>query len=184
MASQCGAVSTKFLQWHSSVGLFQLSFSSGVPVYPTSNRWVAQWYPSVHWVNQWHSSVHWTSQCTLAQGKFVNGILVSTCTTVPSESYVCITHVSYLNPSSDHHHQQQQQQQHQQVSGSLCYYGSHCCEWFVLRYVLPVLIHTMDICCHVWQKLIWNRNFQKLFVITPYIVNLDLTNNWRCPHGI
>ena len=61
--------STKFLQWHSSVGLFQLSFSSGVPVYPASIRWVAQWYPSVHWVNQWHSSgipvytgpasVHW-----------------------------------------------------------------------------------------------------------------------------
>ena len=69
MASQCGAGSTKFLQWHSSVGLFQLSFSSGVPVYPACIRWVAQWYPSVHWVNQWHSSgipvytgpasVHW-----------------------------------------------------------------------------------------------------------------------------
>ena len=69
MASQCGADSTKFLQWHSSVGLFQLSFSSGVPVYPASIRWVAQWYPSVHWVNQWHSSVHWISQCTQAQGK-------------------------------------------------------------------------------------------------------------------
>ena len=50
-------------------GLFQLSFSSGVAVYPASFRWVAQWYPSVHWVNQWHSSgipvytgpasVHW-----------------------------------------------------------------------------------------------------------------------------
>ena len=38
-------------------------------MYPTSIRWVDQWYPSVHWVNQWHSSVHWTSQCTLAQGK-------------------------------------------------------------------------------------------------------------------
>ena len=37
-------------------GLFQLSFSSGVPVYPASIRWVTQWYPSVHWVNQWHSS--------------------------------------------------------------------------------------------------------------------------------
>ena len=69
MASQCGAFATKFLQWHSSVGLFQLSFSSDVPVYPASIRWVAQWYPSVHWVNQWHSSgipmytgpvsVHW-----------------------------------------------------------------------------------------------------------------------------
>ena len=56
MSSQCGADSTKFLQWHSSVGLFQLSFSSGVPVYPASIRWVTQWYPSVHWVNQLHSS--------------------------------------------------------------------------------------------------------------------------------
>ena len=69
MASQYGADSTKFLQWHSSVGLFQISFSSGVPMYPESIRWVAQWYPSVHWVKQWHSSgipvytgpssVHW-----------------------------------------------------------------------------------------------------------------------------
>ena len=89
MASQCGADSTKFLQWHSSVGLFQLSFSSGVPVYPASIRWVVQRYSSLHWVNQWHSSgitvytgpanVHWLrvrvpsilsvhilSQCTLA----------------------------------------------------------------------------------------------------------------------
>ena len=51
------------------MGLFQLSFSSGVPVHPASIRWVAQWYPSVHWVIQWHSSgipvytgpasVHW-----------------------------------------------------------------------------------------------------------------------------
>ena len=69
VASQCDAVLTKFLQWHSIVGQFQLSFSSGVPVYPASIRWVAQWYPSVHWVNHWHSSgipvytgpasVHW-----------------------------------------------------------------------------------------------------------------------------
>ena len=69
VASQCGTVSTKFLQWHSSVRLSQLRFSSGVPVYPTSIHWVAQWYPSVHWVHQWHSggipvntgpaSVHW-----------------------------------------------------------------------------------------------------------------------------
>ena len=69
VASQCGADSTKFLQWHSSVGLFQISFSNGVPVYPAGIHWVAQWYPSVHWVNQWHSSgipvytgpasVHW-----------------------------------------------------------------------------------------------------------------------------
>ena len=69
VASQCGADWTKFLQWHHSVGLFQLSLSSGVPVNPASIRSVAQWYPSVHWVNQWHSSVHWTSQCTLAQAK-------------------------------------------------------------------------------------------------------------------
>ena len=66
---QCRLQKLKFLQWHSSVGLLQVSFSSGVPVYPAGIRWVAQWYPSVHWVNQCHSNVHWTSQCTLAQGK-------------------------------------------------------------------------------------------------------------------
>ena len=38
------------------MGLFQLSFSCGVPVFPASIRWVALWDPSVHWVNQWHSS--------------------------------------------------------------------------------------------------------------------------------
>ena len=69
VAFHYGAVSAKFLQWHSSVVLSQLSFSNGVPVYPASIRWVAQRYPSVHWVNQWHSSgisvytgpasVHW-----------------------------------------------------------------------------------------------------------------------------
>ena len=69
VASQCGAFSTKFRQWHSSVELFQLSFSSGVPVYPASLRRVAQWYPSVQWVNQWYSGVHRTNECTLAQGK-------------------------------------------------------------------------------------------------------------------
>ena len=37
-------------------GLFQLSFSNGVPVYPASILWVAQWYPSVHWINQRYSS--------------------------------------------------------------------------------------------------------------------------------
>ena len=48
MASQCGADSTKFLQWHSSVGLFQLNFlvnqwhSSGIPVYTGA--------ASVHWL--------------------------------------------------------------------------------------------------------------------------------------
>ena len=63
-------------QWHSSVGQFQLRFSSGVPVYTASiHYWVAQWYPSVPWVNQWHSSVHWTSQCALAQGKGIDMLL-------------------------------------------------------------------------------------------------------------
>ena len=66
---QCRLQKLEFLQWHSSVWLFQLSFSSGVPVYPASIRWVAQRYPSVYWVNQWYSSgfpvytgpasVHW-----------------------------------------------------------------------------------------------------------------------------
>ena len=37
VASQCGVDSTKFLQWHSSVGLFQLSFSSGDPVWGCFN---------------------------------------------------------------------------------------------------------------------------------------------------
>ena len=71
---KCRRNLSKFLQWHFYVGQFQLSFISGVPVYPANIRRVAQWYPSVHWVNQWHSSVHWTSQCALAQGK---GTLVS-----------------------------------------------------------------------------------------------------------
>ena len=38
------------------VGQFQLSFSSGVPVYLGSACRVAQRYPSIHWVNQWHSN--------------------------------------------------------------------------------------------------------------------------------
>ena len=52
VASQCGADSTKFLQWHSSVGLFQLSFSSGVPVYTgsTSGNPVYTGPASVHWL--------------------------------------------------------------------------------------------------------------------------------------
>ena len=53
---QCRLQMFEFLQWHSSVGRIQLSFSSGVPVYPASIRWVAQWYPSVHWVDQLHSN--------------------------------------------------------------------------------------------------------------------------------
>ena len=53
---QFGAVSTKF-------------FSSGIPVYLASIRWVVRGYPSVHWLKQWYSSgipmytgpasVHW-----------------------------------------------------------------------------------------------------------------------------
>ena len=66
---QCRLQQSECLQWHSSVGQFQLSFCRDVPVYPASIRWVTQWYPSVHWVIQWHSSVHWTSQSTQAQGK-------------------------------------------------------------------------------------------------------------------
>ena len=54
---------SKFPQWHSSVGQFQLKFSSGVLVYPASIRWVTQWYSNVHWAIQWHSSVNWTCQC-------------------------------------------------------------------------------------------------------------------------
>ena len=66
---QCRLQKLQFLQWHPSVGQFQLSFSSGVPVCPANIHWVAQWYPSLRWVNQWHSSgipvytgaasVHW-----------------------------------------------------------------------------------------------------------------------------
>ena len=86
MASQCGAYSTKFLQWHPSVGQIQLSFSSGIPVWAVSTKFF-QWCSSVPCqyslggpvvsqctlgqpvAFQWHSSVHWTSPCTLAQGK-------------------------------------------------------------------------------------------------------------------
>ena len=66
---QCRLQQSWFLQWHSSVGQFQLSFCSGVPVHPPSIRWVTQWYLSVHWIIQWHFSgipvytgrarVHW-----------------------------------------------------------------------------------------------------------------------------
>ena len=52
VASQCGADSTKFLQWHSSVGLFWLSFSSGVPVYTGSTSGIPVYTgpASVHWL--------------------------------------------------------------------------------------------------------------------------------------
>ena len=57
VASQCGAVSTK---------------SSGIPVYPASNRWVAQWYSQCTLGQpvafQWHPNVQRASQCTLAEG--------------------------------------------------------------------------------------------------------------------
>ena len=48
----------ELLQWLSSVGLFQISFASGVPVYPASIRCVAQWYPS---------GIPLAFQCTLDQ---------------------------------------------------------------------------------------------------------------------
>ena len=62
VASQCGADSTKFLQWHSSVGLFHLSFSSGVPVYTGSTSGIPVYTgpASVHWLRvreQSHLSV-------------------------------------------------------------------------------------------------------------------------------
>ena len=67
---QCMLQWSEFLQWHSSVGQFQLSFSSGVPVYPAlfarSPSGIPLGQPVVF---RWHSSVHWTSQFTLAQGK-------------------------------------------------------------------------------------------------------------------
>ena len=81
---QCRLQILEFLQWHPSVGPFQLSFSSGipvrlfqlnlssgVPVCSASIRLVAQWYPTLgHPVTfQLHSSVHWTSQCILSQVK-------------------------------------------------------------------------------------------------------------------
>ena len=52
VSSQCGADSSKFLQWHSSVGLFQLSFSSGVPVYTGSTSGIPVYTgpASVHWL--------------------------------------------------------------------------------------------------------------------------------------
>ena len=59
MAFQCGAVSTKFFQWYSSV---PCKYSLGSPV-------VSQCTLGQPVAFQWHSSVHWTSQCTLAQGK-------------------------------------------------------------------------------------------------------------------
>ena len=76
VAFQCGAVSTNFFQWCSSV--------------PCCIRWVAQLHPSVPWVNQWHSSgipvytgparVHWLrvkvtlpcQYCSQAQVKALN----------------------------------------------------------------------------------------------------------------
>ena len=59
VASQCGAVSTKFFQLCSSV---PCKYSLGGPV-------VSQCTLDQPVAFQWHSSVHCTSQCTLAQGK-------------------------------------------------------------------------------------------------------------------
>ena len=125
VASQCGADSTKFLQWHSSVGLFQLSFSSGVPVYPATIRWVGQWYPSLHRVNQWHSSgipvytgpasVHWLR------------VRVS----IVSRSLTRIWSVSYIVQDLNHRWRQLCKRE-----GNLHYYGTNtmlgrlCSTWY------------------------------------------------------
>ena len=82
MASQCGAASTKFLQWCFSVGENCQSFSSVIPVWDSFRWWssvpcrCSLGRPVVSHCTlgqpvafQWHSSVHWTSQCTLAKGK-------------------------------------------------------------------------------------------------------------------
>ena len=72
VASQCGAVSTTFAQWCSSVGENCQRFSSGIPMWG-SFKYV---FPVVFKCTlgqpvafKWHSSVHWASQCTLSQGK-------------------------------------------------------------------------------------------------------------------
>ena len=82
--SVCAIIS---LQWCSRVGCnsqsfpvefqcgqFQLSFSSGVPVYPASKHSLGRPVVSQCTLGQpvsfqCHSSVHWTTQCTLARGK-------------------------------------------------------------------------------------------------------------------
>ena len=82
---QCRLQKLEFLQWNSSVGHFQLRFSSGIPVrgcfqffqwcsnvpckYSLGRPVVCQCTLGQPVTFQWHSSVHWTSQCTLAQGK-------------------------------------------------------------------------------------------------------------------
>ena len=69
MAFQCGAVLTKFFQWCSSV---PCKYSLGRPV-------VSQCTLGQPVAFQWYSSVHWTSQCTLAQGKGYDRILIVHC---------------------------------------------------------------------------------------------------------
>ena len=78
---QCRLQLSEFGQWHSSVGQFQLSFSS----VPCNIRRVTQWYPSVHGVNQWYSSgipvytrpasVHWLGVRVIACWLLVTKIL-------------------------------------------------------------------------------------------------------------
>ena len=80
-ASQCGAVLTKFLHWHSSVGLFQLKvfpvvFQCTLP-YSLGRPVVFKCTLGQPVTFQWHSSVHWSSQCTLAQGKGCQVLLVT-----------------------------------------------------------------------------------------------------------
>ena len=92
VASQCGADSTKFLQWHSSVGLFQKVFpvvfqctlqvlagspngipvytgsTSGIPVYtgPASVHWLRVRVGSSTWFGNWFWSwvMTWCRQAT------------------------------------------------------------------------------------------------------------------------
>ena len=75
-ASQCGAVLTKFLQWHSSGAVSTKFFQwcSSVPCkYSLGRSVVSQCTLGQPVAFQWHFSVHWTSQCKLAQGKGSEG---------------------------------------------------------------------------------------------------------------
>ena len=49
---QCRLQKLEFLQWHPSMGLFQLSFSSGIPVYTGSTSGIPVYTgpASVHWL--------------------------------------------------------------------------------------------------------------------------------------
>ena len=61
---QCRLQKLEFIQWHPSVGLFQLSFSSGVPVYHESNGCVASGIPMYTGST---SGIPVAFQCTLDQ---------------------------------------------------------------------------------------------------------------------